>query len=133
MWGRPHGPDAPRCPDCRAWLFNGGRRPHCQECGWRAEDGVQNRTVPDIAGRDLLPPPPAPPRLGAFHALEGFFFERLEDGAVRISCWSTPNGSDRVGLVDIPADTWCSAVASVSAEGETAGTWTDAVQLHGHR
>lgn len=72
----------------------------------------------------------------AFHAMNGWHFERMEDGGVRIT--KTDQRPDHRGEVvagvELPAETWCSAVASVSAKGENHTTYFDgAVRLHDGR
>lgn len=68
----------------------------------------------------------------AFHSINGWYFERMEDGGVRIT--KTDQRPDHRGElivgVELPAETWCSAVASVSAKGENADTFAGATQLH---
>lgn len=59
----------------------------------------------------------------AFHAKEGWYFERTEDGGVHLV---SPDAD-----VILDANTWCSAVASVTARGETGPTFNEAQSLHG--
>lgn len=75
----------------------------------------------------------------AFHAHSGWFFERRDDGSVRVT--------KRVGVlnhreeamplfgvidsVEFDRSTWASIVASVSAAGESAETFEEALNLHG--
>ena len=59
-----------------------------------------------------------------FHAKEGWYFGRLEDGSVRII---TP---DPAVTVKLDPDLWASAVASVSAQGDTAEAFQKASELH---
>ena len=63
-----------------------------------------------------------------FHARDGWYFKRTEAGGVRITVVTSPT---RFETVDLDADTWASAVASVSARGENAETFAAAGQLHG--
>jgi hypothetical protein len=76
----------------------------------------------------------------AFHAHSGLYFERRESGDVVVS--------KRVPVLDVagralnpPAfavveqwtledATWASVMASVSARGETGGTWQEAREFH---
>ena len=57
-----------------------------------------------------------------FHAKDGFFFKRLDDGDVEVR-WPA-------GTITFDKDTWASIVASVSAEGETAASFECASALH---
>lgn len=59
----------------------------------------------------------------AFHAKDGWTFERTEDGGVHL----VSPGAD----VILDADTWCSAVASVTARGDNAATFHEAQTVHG--
>ena len=62
--------------------------------------------------------------MSKFHYRDGLYFERLEDGSVRITrnlghiCW------------DIDRDSWASIIAHVSAGGETADTFQEAMLFH---
>lgn len=60
---------------------------------------------------------------GAFHARQGWYFRRGEDGSVTI--W--PGEGTEITL---DADSWCSVVASVSAPGEAYETFAAAKRLH---
>jgi hypothetical protein len=65
-----------------------------------------------------------------FHAHDGWYFRRETDGSVRIL------GPDSLGpgahqAVTLDVATWASAVASVTAQGETAETFEAASALHG--
>lgn len=74
----------------------------------------------------------APNSPSGFHAKDGWYFERIDDaGTVRLTA---PNsmGAGARQVVDLDEGTWASAVASVSATGETRETWDDARELH-HR
>lgn len=60
------------------------------------------------------------------HAKDGWSFERLEGGAVRVH-W----GSPEVPLgVTLTAEEWASVVASVSHAGEEGGRFYDALAFH---
>lgn len=61
--------------------------------------------------------------MGRFHAQAGWSFEREPTGSVRID---SPKGT-----VILNADTWASAVAAVSHDGENRQTFDAAVALHG--
>ena len=61
--------------------------------------------------------------MSKFHAKDGWFFERLTDGAVKIT-------TEAFCDITLDADTWASAVASVSAAGDMAETFKLAVNLH---
>lgn len=58
-----------------------------------------------------------------FHAREGYWFRRSDDGDVIIT---TPGGQ-----VALDAGTWASVVCSVSATGETGERWRQACAFHG--
>lgn len=66
----------------------------------------------------------ADPKSGAFHAKDGWYFRRCEDGSVTI--WAADDGAE----VTLPPDTWESVVAAVSAEGGTSLTFAAAKALH---
>lgn len=57
-----------------------------------------------------------------FHQRDGWYFRRMEDGAVRI----------RHGIVShvIPAEEWVSVVASMSRAGETSETYRFVQDFH---
>jgi len=65
----------------------------------------------------------------AFHWKDGWYFERILNGQVRIY------HLDGFGLMDrgiaIDADSWASIVASVSARGDTAEAFQEAREFHG--
>lgn len=64
----------------------------------------------------------------AFHWKDNWFFERREDGAVRIYHLDEHGIADED--IEIDADSWASIVASVSARGENAETFNEARQFH---
>lgn len=72
----------------------------------------------------------------AFHLKGGWYFERLDDGSVRI-CHEEEGTRADGGFVeydvclDIDPDSWASIVASVSAKGETGERFQEAVRYHG--
>jgi len=61
-----------------------------------------------------------------FHSRENWFFKRLPGGSVRIASATEP-----ARAVVLGASTWASAVASVSAAGETGETYRAALAFHG--
>lgn len=65
-----------------------------------------------------------------FHAHDGWFFRREEDGSVRILA---PDSAGRGASQKVVLDpnTWASVVASVSASGDTSETFGAAKRLHG--
>lgn len=63
-------------------------------------------------------------RSGAFHACDGWYFKRGEDGSVTI--WAADGDAE----VTLDADSWASVVASVSASGESYVTFEIAKRLH---
>ena len=71
----------------------------------------------------------------AFHFRDRWYFERLNNGAVRIyheDKFVDPDSGTREYDVclDIDPDSWASIIASVSARGETAETWLEAKGFH---
>ncbi len=63
----------------------------------------------------------------------GFYAERLPDGSVKLGC-EVRDGSGHVASVaetEIPAASWCSLVAGLSAAGKTTANRTAAKKLHG--
>jgi len=59
-----------------------------------------------------------------FHARDGWYFERQDDGSVKISA-----AVDRcTEQLILPAAEWASVVAAVSAEGETAQSYQQALK-----
>lgn len=65
-----------------------------------------------------------------FHARDNWFFRREDDGSVRILAPDSM-GPGAHQVVTLDADTWASAVASVSAIGETSETFQAARCFHG--
>lgn len=64
-----------------------------------------------------------------FHASGGWYFRREPDGSVRLMAPDSL-GPGAHQLVTLDANTWASAVASVSAGGETAESFRAAEALH---
>lgn len=62
------------------------------------------------------------------HVRDGLYVERLPDGSVKVRL--EPIGGAAPAEVVLPADTWASVIATVSARGETADTWNEARQYH---
>lgn len=60
--------------------------------------------------------------MSIYNAREGWTFERTDNGDVRIT--------GRGEAVVLDSDTWQSAVASVSADGENGETFSMAERLH---
>lgn len=70
----------------------------------------------------------------AFHWKDGWYFERLANGSVRIyheEKYVDPDSGVREYDVclDIDSDSWASILASVSARGETGETFREAVEF----
>jgi hypothetical protein len=61
-----------------------------------------------------------------FHARDGWYFQRQDDGSVKISA-SVQRCTEEL---TIDPDTWASIVASVSAKGETSVRYQQARQFH---
>jgi hypothetical protein len=58
-----------------------------------------------------------------FHARDGWYFERQEDGSVKLSA-AVGRSTETLTL---PANEWASVVAAVCAEGETSETYQRAL------
>lgn len=61
-----------------------------------------------------------------FHAKDGWYFERLDGGGVKIS--AAVNRSTET--ITLPAAEWASVLAAVSAQGETSETYQAALRMH---
>ena len=70
------------------------------------------------------------PRVG-FHWRNDTYFQRLEDGSVKVTHFSQYNNSPQERSWKIPAAEWASIVCSVSALGETGERWNAAQDFHG--
>lgn len=64
----------------------------------------------------------------AFHLKDGWYFERISQGAVRIYHLGYTGLMDRGIVAD--ADSWASIMASVSAQGDTAESFQEARNFH---
>ena len=62
-----------------------------------------------------------------FHARDGLYFGRLEDGSVKVRVEAI-NGMTFETLLG--PDTWASVMSQASARGETLDTWNEAKQFH---
>lgn len=58
-----------------------------------------------------------------FHAKDGWYFERQDDGSVKISA-AVARSTETITL---GPSTWASIIASLSAEGETSQTYGQAL------
>ncbi len=65
-----------------------------------------------------------------FHAKDGWFFQRVDNGDVRIMLQPSGFGGQPQAQVQLSSDTWASIVATVSAKGETAESWKAASNFH---
>lgn len=66
-----------------------------------------------------------------FHAKDGWFFNRREDGSVEIRHNpSTQPNVNESALVTFDANSWASIVSSVSAKGEEDGRYYTALAFH---
>ena len=73
-----------------------------------------------------------------FHWSDGWFFSRQPDGSVTMEHRVYENDRNELGermyhydvKVNIPADEWCSIIASVSAGGEVDYRWYAARDFH---
>jgi hypothetical protein len=65
--------------------------------------------------------------MSGFHIGSGLFFERFPNGDVRIT---VNDGNECNASFTFDADSWASAVASVSVRGDTAEVWQEARDLH---
>lgn len=69
--------------------------------------------------------------MSTFHAKDGWYFERTEDGVVRVYKRSdTQDGSTIVVYGEFDPDIWASIVASVSSVGDQRFAWDLARTLH---
>lgn len=69
------------------------------------------------------------PEGGGFHAADGLFFTRLEDGGVIVRRYEEHfDGAEPTFLLTFTPETWASVVASMEAGGETADSWQAAMQ-----
>lgn len=67
-----------------------------------------------------------------FHLTDGWYFERLPEGKVRIlKRESAHDKAPIVAEVVVDGPGWCSIIASMSAEGETSHKYDEAVEFHG--
>lgn len=68
---------------------------------------------------------------GAFHIHNGWWIRREEHGGVTIEAREPgePDAPLRMAFT-VDAESWASMVAHVSARGETAETWYEALQFH---
>lgn len=64
----------------------------------------------------------------AFHWKDNWYFERLEQGVVRIYHLDDHGIADED--IEIDPDSWASIIASVSAMGETARAFHQAREFH---
>lgn len=58
-----------------------------------------------------------------FHAKDGWYFERLDDGSVKVSA-AVARSTEAITL---GPSTWASIIASMSAAGETSQTYHQAL------
>lgn len=65
-----------------------------------------------------------------FHWQDSIFFERTEDGSVRVTRGGDFN-TDGDEIFAIERNSWASIVASVSAGGEQDGRFYEALRFHG--
>jgi len=69
---------------------------------------------------------------GGFHSHDGWFFQRIPDGKVRIRQHAQQGASNQVlAEVVMSAHEWASIVCSVSHDGEDGERWKRALQFHG--
>jgi len=68
-----------------------------------------------------------------FHSNDGLFFQRTAVGVriVKTGDGKDPGADNIVLDQTIPHGSWCSAVCSVSADGEYSGRFYDAMRFHG--
>lgn len=64
----------------------------------------------------------------AFHWKDNWYFERRDNGVVRIYHLGERGIADED--IEIDADSWASIMASVSAQGETAESFQEARNFH---
>jgi hypothetical protein len=70
-----------------------------------------------------------------FHSKNGLFFDRNQDGSVKIVVTKGKFPLDAPDEIlyqqSLDADTWASVVSTVSKEGETSETFQQAREFHG--
>lgn len=70
--------------------------------------------------------------MSKFHYTDGWYFERLEEGTVRIyhNNKGAFGATEEDQVLDIDPASWASIVASVSKLGETSETYQRAIAYH---
>lgn len=68
-----------------------------------------------------------------FHAKDGWYFERTGTGDVRVIVKPAGYAGSLTTTVEFNVDTWASIVAAVSARGDTADAWKEALELHNRK
>ena len=71
--------------------------------------------------------------MSRFHRRDGWYFERWDDGTVRIEKYSGKAGTEARKLdevAEIPAAEWASIIASVTSQGKTAESYATAQAFH---
>lgn len=66
-----------------------------------------------------------------FHWRDDIYFQRMENGSVRVTSFWQYNNSPQERTWTIDLDSWASIVSSVSKGGETAETWQHIKEFHG--
>jgi hypothetical protein len=66
-----------------------------------------------------------------FHAKDGWYFDRLPGGMVRIERRTNDAKNTLIEALTVTPETWASIVASVSELGETGDTHRHALIFHG--
>ena len=64
-----------------------------------------------------------------FHVSDGLYFERLDDGSVRVSKQDSKNG-EVIFTNTMDADSWASVVSSMSKGGEIDNRFYSAREFH---
>ena len=67
----------------------------------------------------------------SLHWQDDIYFQRLSDGSVRITSFWQYNNCPQERQWTIPDAAWASIISSVSAAGETAESWQQALKFHG--
>jgi hypothetical protein len=67
--------------------------------------------------------------MGEFHWTDGWYFKRMDDGAVRVRHYDPSGHMDTIAIT-IPPNEWASIIAHVGATGGTAEGYAAADALH---
>jgi hypothetical protein len=66
-----------------------------------------------------------------FHRRDDIYFQRMDDGSVRVTSFWQYNNCPQEKVWTIPSSEWASIVSSVSTAGETTESYQQALEFHG--